>query len=287
MKLTGSCAPAVLGLSPHETPLQLYARLAGHPDPHEAIKSTRRQVEPSLLQMLRAERALGPGGPDQHVASTTCCFAHRFEAGECGPNCVCPAGQTSGHYWPAANPDGWSGDTLLIVKSCLWLTTEALAASPPWLTAIVQHELLATGAPRAALGVECAGGWFRTGWAASDPAYQAALLEAEAAFVARLERGEPPTPSGGAEELEAVRSLWPQDDASEVRLGSDAAERWAAIKRLRRVARESEQRAKTLEARLRAQAGAARTVRLPSGVRLSLATRADSAGRVSRRLVER
>lgn len=262
MKLTGSCAPAVLGLSPHETPLQLYARLAGHPDPHEAIKSTRRQVEPALLQMLCEERGLSPSDPPPE------------KAGEGPP-------------WLAVNPDGWSGDTLLIVKSCLWLTVEALATSPPWLTAIVQHELLATGAPRAALGVECAGGWFRTGWAAPDPSYQAALLEAEAAFVARLERGEPPTPSGGAEELEAVRSLWPQDDASEVRLGSDAAERWAAIKRLRRVARESEQRAKTLEARLRAQAGAARTVRLPSGVRLSLATRADSAGRVSRRLVER
>lgn len=290
-RLTGSCAPVILGISPTETPLQLFARLAGRmADQHAGIKATRRAVEPALLAMLCAERGLvgasGSVGCDSSPARAPHEAPISGVAGRVTALWARTPTTDPSTPWLSANPDGWAGDVLLIVKSCLWLTVAELAESPAWLTAIVQHELAATGAQRAAVGVECAGGWFKTGWASADQAFQADLLRAEAAFVDALERGEPPS-TKSADDVEAAKRVWSGDDGSEVALGSSAADRWAAIKRLRRIARESEAKAKSLEAKLRAQAGPARTIKLPGGGRLSLATRADSTGRVSRRLVER
>jgi hypothetical protein len=225
----------VLGLSPSETPLQLYARLTTGLDPWARAKELGRALEPALV-------ALAGGVP----------------APRTGPGA----------------PDGWAerdGRRLLVVvKNAHWCKASEVEWPPPWLYAIVQHELAATGATGALAGVLFSGAAFKVGPIGVDSAYQDTLREAEAAFLGRLERGEPPPADGSPAELEAVKALYPEEDGRSIALGRNAAALWDRCVGLRARARDYRKAAEAAEVRLRAAIGQHSEARLPGGRRLRL-----------------
>lgn len=184
-------------------------------------------------------------------------------------------GEPGGEPQPGANPDGWlerDGRRLLVVvKNAPWCRSAETPWPPPWLYAIAQHELAATVAQGAVVGVLFAGATFKVGQMGADSSYQAALLRDEAAFLARLEAGNPPPAEGHPSDLGAVRELYPEDDGSTaVALGSRASAAWARCKALRAKARAYRRAAEAEEARLRAAIGQHAGARLPGERRLHL-----------------
>ncbi len=173
------------------------------------------------------------------------------------------------------SPDGWlerDGRRLLVVvKNVPWCRASETAWPPPWLYAVVQHELAATGAQGAVVGALFAGAALKVGQMGADSSYQAALARDEAAFLARIEAGNPPLSEGHPSDLAAVRELYPEDDgATAVALGPGAASVWSRCKALRAKARAYRHAAEAAEARLRAAIGQHAGARLPGGSRLLL-----------------
>ena len=216
--------------------MALYVRLTTGADPWARARELGRGLEPALV-------ALVGGTPEPRT----------------GPG----------------SPDGWlerDGRRLLVVvKNVPWCRASETAWPPPWLYAVVQHELAATVAQGAVVGALFAGAALKVGQMGADSSYQAALLRDEAAFMTRLEAGNPPPADGHPADLGAVKELYPEDDgASAVALGSGAAAVWARCKALRAKARAYRRAAEAEEARLRAAIGQHAGARLPGGGRLLL-----------------
>ncbi len=290
-RITGGLAPIILGLAPQphpdvprETPLELWERLrTGRPDRFAAWKLVNRAVGLGLLRVdSPAGRSPGPAGCGALSRLSYATSAAGFE-----PAASAGSDPTTPPPWLAVNPDGWTGDTLLIVKVYPWVGADAWEADgpPPYLVASVQHELLATGQQRARVGVLLAGNAWRPGWMRADQQRQAALLEAETAFVDSLERGVPPEPTDEAD-LAVVKRLFPEGDGARVTLPAWTRDAWERCKDLRRRGREMATRRATLEARLRMALGPAGEGVLPGGHRLALRSVPVPGGRMGRRLVE-
>lgn len=154
---------------------------------------------------------------------------------------------------------------------------------PRWLYAFAQAAMSVPAGPAGAI-VGVLGSTWHVCRIGRDAAFLAELEAAERAFLEAVERREAPAPRG--DDLDVVKRLWPDDDAGEVPLPASAIETWERVKTLRKQEREAEKRRRQLEAGLRYALGPHRFGTLPNGVKLRLATQADSLGRVGRRLVE-
>lgn len=287
LRLSGSSAAIILGLAPEttfprETPLELYERLKlGRPDRLAKVKVLARAAMSGLLPRLCEERGLRAGGPDVLAWPGS---RPSIEAGA-QANDTMPS-------WLAVKPDGMARTrddepVLLVLKEALWHTTDAWAVDGPprWLYTHVQHELLASGLTRAAVGVRLASGAWVSGEMRAERAFQEELLRVEGAFYDGLVHDVPPQPAGEID-LSVMKRLFRGGDEPAVVLPDEALRLWETLGNLRKAKRQCGERVALVEARLRGMLRNAPSGLLPNGRRLALRVVKVPGGAQGRRLVE-
>ena len=247
-------APALLGL---RSPFDLYVRLVAG-EPHRRDVDLARALQPGLESYLASRAGLTPG-----TRST----APEFPPLRGRPAAIAVEGPlilVEIVLGGSSAPEPWVDNT-----------------PPDWVLAVAQAELYAHSKNRAVVGVLDGGVW-HAGIVGADVALQRRIVDAADEMLQRVADRRPPP----ADNLAAVRRLYPHDTEGEIKLSRSDATAWQQLKLYRARANALASKARTLETRLRARIGGHRHALLPGGQRLRLSAHVDSTGRSSRRLIE-
>lgn len=243
-----SDAPAVLGVCPYKSALQVYAEKLGLAEP---VEQTER-----MTWGLRLEGVIA----DAYAEET-------------GRSVSLPPERLSIHpsrSWMGASldrvvEDEARGRGVLELK-----TTSRLREGdelPVHWRVQVAHQLEVSGLPWASIAVLEGGN--RLVWldVEVNARFTALMVEREEEFWGRLQRREPPEPDGSESASTALRLLYPRDSGATVELGPDAAE-WAdKLERARAAKREAEEAERAASNSLKAMIGEATYAVLPDGTR--------------------
>lgn len=246
----GSDAPAVLGLSPFSSPLQLWAEKRGLLEPSVETEAMRwgRVLEPLVADRYAEEtgRQLSPAHP----------FAIRVNADRTWLRTTLDREIVSaeGKLIPAAlelkTTNGFRGDD--------W------DEEPPLHVQIQgQHQLLVTGWAWVSFAVLIGGQTFKWCDLERNDKFLKLYEERAREFWRRVELGDPPT--AGADDREVLQALYPKDMGATIILPHESAE-WDAV----RVEADEhiaqwKKKKDEAEAKLRAAIGDASYGRVPSG----------------------
>lgn len=274
-----SDAPAILGLTPWRSPIQVY---------HEKRKTFDKPIEPKYAEMARwgllledviAERyaistgreVVAPGGPGQRVI-----VQH-----DTAPFMVATLDRWALDNGPAL---GMPARVPLELKNAHYMTKDDWEEpkeghfEPP-LPYIVQlqHQLAITGAEWGSLAVLIGGSEFRYADVKRDDNFIKVLMEREAEFWDNVLRGREPLADGSDATKDILRRLYPKDNGETIDLPPEAIE-WDQIRAHAALAmKEAESLKKDAENKIKQAIGPATYGVLRNGVRYSFKTQSREA----------
>jgi putative phage-type endonuclease len=242
--------PAVLGISPFMTPLQLFGLKVGVLEPPEETDLMRlgRRLEPVVAGLYEEETARQLWDPGawtiQRNATMPLLFATLDREIVATPD---------------QRPPG-----VLEIKTTGYRYEDAWADEPPLHVQVqAQAQLAVTGHSWASIAVLIGGQRFLWCDLQRNDRFIAVMLERIDQFWARVEQREPPMPEHV--DLDTLRALYPQDIADSVMLPAEALEWDAQWQQAKADAKAAEMRAADAEAKLKAAMGAAALGLLPEG----------------------
>lgn len=204
-----SDAPAVLGLSPWRTPLEVFLEKTGRASPQEESLPMRigKALEPVVLEAFTERTGLVVERLQERIR--------------------CPR-----FPWRWATVDAIAGSALIEAKTsgefAEW-GDEGTDQVPRHYIVQVQHALACTGLALAYVPVLIAGRDFRVYEVARDERIIEVVTEREREFWARIERNEPPPLSSAND----VRLRWPSDNGSSVMASEEDELRIESLRKLK------------------------------------------------------
>lgn len=228
-----SDAPAVLGLSPWRTPLEVFLEKTGRAGPQEESLPMRvgRALEPVVLQAFAEETGLSVTRQQERIIDPA--LPWRWATVDAIADGALVEAKTAGDRGEWGEPGTDQIPRHYIVQ--------------------VQHALACTGFKLAYVPVLLSGRDFRVYEVRRDEAIISAITEREVEFWSRIERDDPP-PLSSADD---VRLRWPVDNGASVLATPEDLEDVAALRTLKDVVRGHESELKTLETKLKTRLGEA------------------------------
>jgi putative phage-type endonuclease len=251
-------APAVLGVSPYKSPLELYAEKLG-------------LVEPSVVDLERVEwgRLLEPLLVEKYRRVT----GRRAEKEP-----AYTLRRSRAYPWMVASLDAVIHEAdvtapLEVKTTGLWKSDEWAEEPPLHVQVQVQHQLAVTGWPWASVCVLIAGQRFVWCDVPRDERFIAVLIETERAFLERLAAKEPPPVDASQACRELLRRLYPRETPGLVVNLPDEAVEWdEQIQRAKQEVKRWEAIRDENESRMKAAIGEAAVGVLPTRVTYSWIT---------------
>jgi putative phage-type endonuclease len=232
--LGASDAPAVLGLSPWRTPLEVFLEKTGRAAPQNENLAMRigRALEPVVLSVFSEETGLSVTRQQERIR--------------------CPR-----YAWRWATVDAIASDGALVeakTASCAaeWGEPDT-DQIPRHYIVQVQHALACTGLTLAYVPVLIAARDFRIYRVERDESIIEAITEREAEFWSRIERDDPPPPTSPVD----VRLRWPSDNGASVIAEPADVETITRLRELMRELKSLEKEVEQLEYRIKLRMGEA------------------------------
>jgi putative phage-type endonuclease len=243
--LGSSDAPAVLGVSPYRTQLEVWAEKVGLAEPEEN-------------EAMRWGRLLEPLVAEEYARASGVALLH--------PQAIY---QHPDHPWMLATPDRLATPeapriVIEIKTRATWRQDDDI---PAHYRVQVQHQLAVLGLERATLVILVAGQRLLWTDVERDDGLIRDLVEQEREFWRRVELRDPPPPVAEDRTRGVLARLYPRDSGATVQLPPEA-EAWdEELCRVREELVALERRRAELEARIQAAMGEAAVGVLPSGGR--------------------